>query len=73
MEAPLDWEPEHGYGKCSVADHIRRDIVKHAEEVAATEEEHKKIEEANRLRALGEEPAGSPGKKAAASPKKKKK
>ena len=73
LEAPVDWEPEHGYAKCSVAEHIKRDVEDHVECVAAMEEERKKIEEANRLRALGIEVPAKAEKKSGGGKKAKKK
>jgi hypothetical protein len=57
LEAPLDWEPEHGYARCTAAEHIRRDVDERAEVVAKLEEERARAEEAARLAALGFAPA----------------
>jgi hypothetical protein len=65
LECPIDWEPAHGYAKCSAAEHIARDVKVYSEAVAAMEEERRKLEEENRFRALGIMPAPSGDKKGA--------
>ena len=63
MECPIDWEPAHGYAKCSAAEHIQRDVAVYTDAIAAMEEERRRLEEENRLRALGIEPEAPSGKK----------
>jgi hypothetical protein len=77
LEAPVEWEPAHGYGRCSTAEHIRRDMAAYVAELERLATERKAQEERARLQALGIEPAGSTkassGTDRGSKPKKKKK
>lgn len=53
LECPTDYETAHGYSRCSVAEHIRRDVYEYASMILAMEEERLRIENEDRLRALG--------------------
>eukprot|EP00892_Ulva_mutabilis_P009629 jgi/Ulvmu1/7038/UM033_0097.1 len=71
LEAPVDYEPAHGYTKGTAADHIHRDVQCYNDELERMIEKRKQEEEEMRLRALGiESPTKEKGKK---SGKKKKK
>jgi hypothetical protein len=59
LEAPVEWEPAHGYGRCSAADHIRRDMTAYEAELERVATERKAQEERARLQALGIDPAAS--------------
>ena len=72
LEAPVEWEPEHGYARCTISEHITRDIAVHLKEIAAAEEDRQRIEALNAQRAAGAEaPAGKGDKPTAKLPAKK--
>jgi hypothetical protein len=72
LECPTDYEPAHGYSRCSVAEHIRRNVTEYAAMILAMEEERLRVESENRLRALGIASL-APGKEGGKEKKKKKK
>lgn len=74
LEAPVEWEPSHGYARCSAAEHIQRDVRAFEAKLERAEAARVAAEEAAKRGSADPVPsdkAGSRGKqKAAKKPKK---
>jgi hypothetical protein len=75
LEAPVEWEPAHGYARCSPADHIHRDVLAYEAELERIAAERAAAEEAARMGldpAVGGSGGGKSKDKGGATKKKKK-